>query len=74
MTLQKRHKNLAGISEGAILVTADVVGLNPSTLHEARVEALKKTLNERDRKSLFPLSADGRICFEKTVIFSLMIK
>ena len=27
MTLQKGHKNLAGISEGAILVTADVVDL-----------------------------------------------
>ena len=44
----RKIKNLTDISEGAILVTADVVGLYPSIPHEAGLEALKKALDERE--------------------------
>ena len=43
-----RKINLADIPEGAILVTADVVGLYPSIPHQAGLEALKKALDERE--------------------------
>ena len=36
------------IPEGAILVTADVIGLYPSISHEAGLETLRKALSERD--------------------------
>ena len=44
----KKIKNIGKIPEGAILVTADVIGLYPSISHEAGLEALRKRLNERD--------------------------
>ena len=43
----RKIKNLTDISEGAILVTADVVSLYPSIPHQAGLEALKKALDER---------------------------
>ena len=39
-------KNLADIPDGAVLVTADVVGLHPSIPHQAGFEALKKALDD----------------------------
>ena len=44
----KKIKSIGKIPEGAILVTADVIGLCPSISHEAGLEALRKRLNERD--------------------------
>ena len=44
----KKIKNIGKISEGAILVTADVVGLYPNILHGVGLEALRKRLNERE--------------------------
>ena len=44
----KKIKSIGKIPEGAILVTADVIGLYPSISHEAGLEALRKRLNERD--------------------------
>ena len=44
----KKIKNIDKISEGAILVTVDVIGLYPSISHGADVEALRKILSERD--------------------------
>ena len=41
-------KNIGKIPEGAVLVTADVIGLYPSISHKAGLEALRKRLNERD--------------------------
>ena len=38
----RKTKNLKDILQDALLVTADVVGLYPSTLHEAGLKALKK--------------------------------
>ena len=40
-------KNIHGIPENAILVTADVVGLYPSIPHQADLEALKEALDKR---------------------------
>ena len=44
----KKIKNIGKIPEGAILVTADVIGLYPSIFHGAGLEALRKILSERD--------------------------
>ena len=44
----KKIKSIGKIPEGAILVTADVIGLYPSISHEAGLEALRKRLSERD--------------------------
>ena len=44
----RKIKNLTDIPEGAILVTADVVSLYPSILHQAGLKALKKALDERE--------------------------
>ena len=44
----KKIKNIGKIPEGAILVTADVIGLYPSISHGTGLEALRKILNERD--------------------------
>ena len=41
----KKKLNIGKIPEGAILVTADFVGLYPSISHEASLEALRKRLN-----------------------------
>ena len=42
----RKIKNLTGIPEGAILVTADVVRLYPTIPHQARLEALRNALDE----------------------------
>ena len=44
----KKIKNIGKIPEGAILVTADVIGLYLSISHGSGLEALRKILNERD--------------------------
>ena len=45
-------KSLQNISEGAILVTADVVGLYPSIPHEAGLKALRGALDSRENKQI----------------------
>ena len=44
----KKIKNIGKIPEGAILVTADVIGLYLSISHGTGLEAFRKILNERD--------------------------
>ena len=44
----EKIKNIGKIPEGAILVTADVIGLYPSISYGAGLEALQKILSERD--------------------------
>ena len=44
----KKVKHLGKIPDGAILVTADVVGLYPSIPHKAGLEALRRRLNKRE--------------------------
>ena len=48
MNFFKKNKNFGKIPEGAILVTADVIGLYPSISHGAGFEARPKELSERD--------------------------
>ena len=48
MIFFKNIKNIGKIPEGAILVTADVVGLYPSIPDGAGLEALRKRLNEKE--------------------------
>ena len=44
----RKIKNLTGIPECAILVTADVVRLYPTIPHQAGLEALRNALDERE--------------------------
>ena len=44
----KKVKNLGQTSDGAIVVTANVVDLYPSIPHKACLETLKKRLDERE--------------------------
>ena len=44
----KKVKHLGQIPDGAILVTADVVGLYPSIPHKAGLEALRRRLDKRE--------------------------
>ena len=44
----KKVKHLGPIPDGAILVTADVVGLYPSIPHKAGLEPLRRRLNKRE--------------------------
>ena len=46
--LKKIKKNIGKIPEGAILVTADIIGLYPSISCAAGLETLRKILTERD--------------------------
>ena len=48
----KKVKHLGQIPDGAILVTEDVVGLYPSIPHNAGLESLRKTLNEREASEI----------------------
>ena len=48
----KKIKNIGTIRKDSILVTADVVGLHPSILHEAGLKALEKALNNRTNKKV----------------------
>ena len=48
----KKIKNLASLLENAILVTADVVGLYPSILHETGLQALEGAPENRQRKQI----------------------
>ena len=45
-------RTIENIPEGAILVTADVVGLYPSIPHEAGLNALKEALDNRENKTI----------------------
>ena len=45
-------KSLQNIPEGAILVTADVVGLYPSIPHETGLKALSEALDNRENKQI----------------------
>ena len=45
-------KNLQNISEGAILVTANVVGLYPGILHKGGLNVLREALNNRENKHI----------------------
>ena len=47
-----KTKNLSTIPDNAILVTADVVGLYPSILHEAGLRALREALDKQDKKCI----------------------
>ena len=47
-----KTKNLSTISDNAILVTADVVGLYPSIPHEAGLRALREALDKQDKKCI----------------------
>ena len=44
----KKMKNLKDIPQGTLLVTADVIGLYPSILHEAGLKAIKEALDKRE--------------------------
>ena len=44
----KQINSLVSIPENAILVTADLVGLYPSTPHEVGLRALREALYKRD--------------------------
>ena len=47
----KKVKHLAQIPDGAILVTADVIGLYPSIPHKADLETISR-LNEREKSEI----------------------
>ena len=47
-----KTKNLNTITDNAILVTADVVGLYPSIPHEAGLRALREALDKQDKKCI----------------------
>ena len=44
----KKIENIGKIAEGAILVTADVVGLYPNIPHGVGLETIRKRLNETE--------------------------
>ena len=48
----KKINNLYSIPENVILVTADAVGLYPSTPHEVGLKALRGTLDKGDGKTI----------------------
>ena len=43
----EKLKNLGNIQSNAVLVTADVVGLNPSIVHNAGLHALYEKLEDK---------------------------
>ena len=45
-------ENFDHIPQDAIIVTADVVGLYPSILHDASLETLKKELDNQENKKI----------------------
>ena len=49
----KKIKTLGSLPENAILVTADAVGFYPSILHEARLQALEETLENKTHKQIY---------------------
>ena len=48
----KKLKNIDHIPQGAIIVTADFVGLYPSIPHDDGLEALRKALDNRENKKI----------------------
>ena len=48
----KNMKNLKDIPQDTLLVTADVVGLNPSIPHEAGLKALIEALDKRGNRNI----------------------
>ena len=67
----KKMKNIGSIAKYTILVTADVVGLYPSILHEAGLEALEKALNIRTNKKV---STEDLVKMAKFVLKSKYFK
>ena len=49
----KKLKNIDHSPQDAIMVTADVVGLYPSIPHNAGLEALRKSLDNRENKKIY---------------------
>ena len=45
-----KTKNLSSIPDNAILVTSDIVKLNPKILHQAGLRTLRETLNKLGKK------------------------
>ena len=56
-------KELQSIPDGAILVTSDVVALNPSIPHEAGLKALKDALDNRENRSISTEDLIKMACF-----------
>ena len=50
-----KTQNLGLISENAILVTADVVGLYPSIPHEVRLKALTEVVDKRKQYTILTI-------------------
>ena len=48
----KKLKHLGQIPDGAVLVTADVVGLYPSISHKAGLETLRRRFNEHETSEI----------------------
>ena len=62
----KKTHNWGSISKNAILFMADVVGLHPSTPHEAGLKALRKVLVKREKHYSFKWTdKDSRFCSEE---------
>ena len=58
-------KDLNNIPKGALLVTADVVGLNPSIPHDLGLKSLREALEKRKLK---PVSRDDLVCMAEFVL------
>ena len=48
----KKLKNIDHVPQDAIMVTADVVGLYPSIPYDAGLKALRKSLDNRENKTI----------------------
>ena len=62
-----KSRKLGKITDNAILVTTDVVGLYPSIPHKVGLRALKEAIDKREQKrnSYRGPLANSRVCFEK---------
>ena len=58
-------KNIGHNPQDAIMVTADVVSLYPSIFHDARLDALRKALDNRENKKI---SADDLTKMDELVL------
>ena len=56
----KKLKNIDHIPQDAIMVTANVVCLNPSIPQEAGLKALRKTLDNRENKKILLMTLPKR--------------
>ena len=70
-----RSGKLGEIPDNAILVTAYIVGLYPSILHNVRLRALKEALDKQEQKKIWTEDLLEMAEFVlKTIFFSLIIK